>query len=52
MNWSEKTRMEMGSRVMGTRKRDPGSKRDQEFWCRVVEKPRATVSGRNEQKGK
>ena len=33
----EKRRLEMGPRIMETRKRDPGCKRDQEFWCRVGE---------------
>ena len=37
MNCIEKRRLEMGPRIMETRKRDPGCKRDQEFWCRVGE---------------
>ena len=36
MDCFEKRRLERGPRLMGTRKRDPGSKRDQEFWCRGV----------------
>ena len=31
-------RLEIGPRCTGTRNRDPGSKRDQKFWCRRLDR--------------
>ena len=32
----KKKRLEMEPRCTGTKNRDPGSRRDQEFWCRGI----------------
>ena len=37
MDCLEKRRLEIGPRCTGTRNRDPGSRRDQEFWCRETD---------------